>query len=174
MSAQLAFATDFTRDTCDLARDRAQLTDHAIDGRSDAKEISANGLAVDLEGHLLREVALGDSDEDTRDLGGRSREVADQRVERVANRLPAAAQALHPHPFADLAVTTDDPREAGELERGVIQALGKIVEDLGHLAPDAVARPQANAEITAMQGLERRRQLRFRSRPRRRAEGAVR
>src|SRR5207244_2281948 len=124
----------------DLARERAELIDHSIDGHTDAEELAANGLAVDLERHLLRQIAFGDRDEDARDLGRRTNEVADERVVALAHRFPAAAKTIHPHALAHLAVATDDARDARELERGVIETLCEVVVRLGDLARDAVAR----------------------------------
>ena len=57
-------------------------------------------------------------------------EVADERVERVADGLPAAAKAVHPQAFAHLAVASDDARDARELQGGVVETLGEIVEGL--------------------------------------------
>ena len=81
LSAELAVGADFLGDAGDFGGERAQLIDHRVDGRSDPQEFALDRLPLDLERHLLCEVALGDRADDARDLGRRLNEVADERVD---------------------------------------------------------------------------------------------
>ena len=91
LTAELAVGADLLRDARDLGGERAQLIDHAVDGGADAQELALDRLPLDLERHLLREVALGDRADDARDLGGRLHQVADERVDGADAGAPAAA-----------------------------------------------------------------------------------
>src|SRR6202012_4308740 len=59
LTAQLSLVTDFLCDARDFGRERVELIDHAVDGRTDAEEFAANRAALALEDHLLREVSAG-------------------------------------------------------------------------------------------------------------------
>ena len=72
------------------AANELELIDHRVDGGADAQELALHRLAVDLQRHLLRQVALGDRADDPRDLGRRLHQVADERVDRVELARPAA------------------------------------------------------------------------------------
>ena len=77
LSAEDALGADLARDAGDLRCERAELVEHRVHGRADAEELSAHGLSLDLEGHLLRQVALGDRVETRGDLDGRAHEIVD-------------------------------------------------------------------------------------------------
>ena len=91
LAAQLAVGADLLGHARDLGGERRQLIDHAVDGRPDAQELALDRLTLNLQRHLLREVAGGDGADDARDLGGRLDQIADERVDRSDAGRPAAA-----------------------------------------------------------------------------------
>ena len=58
LAAELAVGADLARHARDLVRERGQLVDHRVHGRADPQELALDGLPLDLERHLLGEVAL--------------------------------------------------------------------------------------------------------------------
>jgi hypothetical protein len=64
LTAEDPFGADLAGDACHLGREGAQLVEHRVHGRADAEELAAHRLPLDLQGHLLREVAFGDRIED--------------------------------------------------------------------------------------------------------------
>ena len=91
LAAELAFGADLAGDAGDFGGERAELVDHRVDGLGRAQELALQRPVVDLQGHRLRQVALGDGADDARRLAGRVDQVADQRVDRVDRVLPRAA-----------------------------------------------------------------------------------
>ena len=81
LPAELALVTDFLRDARDLGGERVELIDHLVDGGADAQELAAHRAPLDLEHHLLRQVAAGDGGDDARDLVGRGDQVGDELVD---------------------------------------------------------------------------------------------
>ena len=78
LAAQLSFGADLAGDAGHLGGERAELVDHRIDGLGGAEELALKGPIVDLQGHGLRKVALGDGADDARGLAGRMDQVADR------------------------------------------------------------------------------------------------
>ena len=69
--AEAPFGADLARDAGDFRRERSQLLDHRVDGF-----LELQNLAADVDGDLLREVAVGDRDRhlgDVADLAGEVR-----------------------------------------------------------------------------------------------------
>ena len=54
LAAELAVGANLACDAGDLGGKCAQLIDHRVDARADAQELAFDGLAVDVERHLLR------------------------------------------------------------------------------------------------------------------------
>ena len=79
LAAELALGADLARDARHLVGEGRELVDHRVDGRADAEELAPHRLALDLQRHLLRQVAVGDRVDHARDLGGRTDEVVDHR-----------------------------------------------------------------------------------------------
>ena len=78
LAAELSVGADFLGDAGNLVGERAQLIDHRVDGGADSQELALDRLTVDLQRHLLAQVALRDRADDAGDLGGRLHQSADQ------------------------------------------------------------------------------------------------
>ena len=78
----------------------------------------STGLPVDGEGHLLREVAVGDRVDHARDLGGRPDEVVDHPVDRVGRLAPGAAVARQRHALVEAPVRGRRARRAAARRPG--------------------------------------------------------
>ena len=63
LAAELALGADLLRDARHLGRERAQLVDHRVDGL-----LQLEHLALDVDGDLLREVAVRDRGRDGGDV----------------------------------------------------------------------------------------------------------
>src|SRR6266702_4658907 len=72
-----------TRDARDLRGERAELIKHRVHGRADAEKLPAHLLALDLQGHLLRQVAFRDRIQYAGNLDGRTHQIVDHRVDRA-------------------------------------------------------------------------------------------
>ena len=70
LAAELAFGADFARHARHLRRERAQLLDHRVD-----RVFELQNLAADVDGDLLRQVAVRDRDGDLGDVAHLGREV---------------------------------------------------------------------------------------------------
>ena len=89
LAAELAFGADFARDARHFRGERAELLDHRVDDLADAQEFAAQRAAVDLDGHGLGEVALGDRADHARHFRGRLDHVLDQLIDRADARFPS-------------------------------------------------------------------------------------
>ena len=155
LAAELAFGADLARDARHLVREGRELVDHRVDGRADPAELAAHRAAVDLQLHLLREVAVGDRIDDARDLGRLTDEVVDHAVHRGDRRLPGAAVARQRHAFREAALAVDDAGDALDLLREVGAAVGEVVVRLRKLAGEA-ALPlgQPQVEVAGVRGAQ--------------------
>ncbi len=88
LAAELAFGADLARDARHLGGERAELIDHRVDRLGGAQELALQRLAVDLERHRLRKVALRHRADDARGLARRVDQVVDQRVDRIDRIAP--------------------------------------------------------------------------------------
>ena len=117
LAAELAFGAHFAGHAGHFRRERAELIDHRVDGLGGAEELALQRPVVDLQGHRLRQVALGHGADDAGRLAGRVDEVVDQVVDRLDRLLPEAADVAEREPLAELAFLADDAAEAGQLAR---------------------------------------------------------
>ena len=155
LAAELAFGADLARHARHFGGEGGELLDHRVHDLADAQELAAQRAAVDLDGHGLRKVALGDRADDARDFGGRLHHVVDQLVDGAKLAVPAAGGAADAGALADLAFLADDLGEALELLGDLLVQADDLVEQAGDLAVDAVGIfGQANAEIAAAQRAE--------------------
>ena len=85
LAAELAFGADLARDARDLGRERAQLVDHRVDGFLELEDLAAN-----VDGDLLRQVAVGHGNRDVGDAAHLRGQVAGHLVDRIGEVLPHA------------------------------------------------------------------------------------
>ena len=93
LAAELAFGADLARDARDFGGERAQLIDHRVDG-----VLELQNLAADVDGDLLRQVAVGDGHRHFGDVAHLRRQVAGHLVDVVGQVLPRAGHAGAPRP----------------------------------------------------------------------------
>ena len=115
-----------------------ELVDHRVHGRADAAELAAQRPAVDLQVHLLREVADGDGVDHACDLGRRPGEVVDHPVDRVDGLLPRAARVGNGRALVEAALAVDDARDALNLAGQRRAALGHLVVGARELSGETV------------------------------------
>ena len=107
LAAELTFGADFLGDARDFRGERRQLVHHRVDGVLELED-----FALDVDGDLPREVALGDGGRDVGDVAHLRRQVAGHRVDVVGQVLPRAGDAAHVGLAAELAVGADFLRDA--------------------------------------------------------------
>ena len=137
LAAQHAFGAHFARDARHFRRERVELVDHPIHGRSNAEELALHLLALDLELDLLREIAFGDRLDHARHLGGGLHEIGDQTIDRIHGGHPLPAHAGHRHAVAHLAFASDrraHPPDLFDQARALLRDVVECLDDLGHQA----------------------------------------
>ena len=90
LHAQPSFGADFARDARHFRRERTQLFDHRVDGFLELQD-----FAADVDGDLLREVAVRDGNRDLGDVAHLAGEVRRHRVDVVREVLPRAGDTGH-------------------------------------------------------------------------------
>src|SRR5262249_25024845 len=70
LAAELAFRSDFTRNTCHFRSERAELFDHRVDGFFELQNLTAN-----VDGYFLGQVAVRHGDRHLSDVAHLGREV---------------------------------------------------------------------------------------------------
>jgi len=158
LTAELAFGADLTRDATDLGRERPQLVDHRVDRGADAQELALDRLALDLERHLLGQVALGDGHDDAGHFGCRPDQVVDQQVDRLDAPAPVALVPCQRDAFLHLALAADHGTDADELVRHLRVGLGEIVVRLSdvalHACPSGIEAHGEVARTSRREGCE--------------------
>jgi hypothetical protein len=109
LAAELALGADFARDPGDLGGEGVELIHHHVDGVFQLED-----LASDVNGDLLRQVAIGNGGGYLRDISDLGREVAGKDVDVVGQVLPDAGHAFDPRLAAKLAVGADLLGDAGD------------------------------------------------------------
>jgi hypothetical protein len=112
LAAQLAFRADFARDARHFGGEARELVDHRVDGVLELED-----LALDVDGDLLVEIAVGDGGGHPRDVADLVGEVAGHHVHRIGQPAPGAAHALHVGLPAELALGAHLVGDAGHLAR---------------------------------------------------------
>ena len=136
LAAELAFGADLARDPGHLRGEGVELVDHRVDRVGQALVLALEGLAVDLRGHPLREIAAGHGVENAADFEHRGGQIEDQLVDRGLVARPAPGRPDR-DPLADPALATDRAADASELLGAALVQLGDVVERLGDGARDA-------------------------------------
>ena len=117
LAAQLAFGADLAGHAGHFGGERAELVDHRVDG-----VLQLEDLALDVDGDLLGEVAVGDGGRDLGDVADLAGEVAGHGVDAVGEVLPGAGDALDVGLAAELALGADLAGDAGDLARRTSRA----------------------------------------------------
>src|SRR5207249_2768283 len=120
LPAELALGADLTGHARDLAGECVELVDHRVDGVFQLEDLAAN-----VDGDLLREVALLDGGGDLGDVADLAGQVARHKVHVVGQVFPDTGHPAHVRLAAQLAFGTDLPRDARHLT-------GKRVELADH------------------------------------------
>ena len=141
LAAELAVGADLARDARDFRRERPQLVDHRVDGF-----LQLQDLAADVDGDLLREVAVGDGDRHVGDVAHLRRQVARHQVDAVGQVLPDAADVLHLRLAAELAVGADLARDARHFGREHAELPDHRVDDRRGAEELALERPAVDVE----------------------------
>ena len=110
LAAELALGADLARHARHLRGEGAQLVDHRVD-----RVLELEDLALDVDGDLLREVAVGDRRGDVGDVAHLARQVRRHEVDVVGQVLPGAGDAGHARLAAELALGADLARHARHL-----------------------------------------------------------
>src|SRR5205814_6816280 len=160
LTTQFPFRADLAGDARHLRGEHGELIDHLVDELGRTEELAFEGAAIDLEAHLLAEVAFGDGADGARDLDRGPEQIVDQCVQRdqfIRSRAHHADQArtfLDPAFFAHHAA---DPRDfAGPADA----VRGDLIEDVGDTALDTrQSRGQAHREVAVAKIEQRREQL---------------
>src|SRR5205807_2471699 len=98
LAAELAFGADLARHARPLGCERVELIDHLVDVAT-----RRSSDVLDVDGDLLREVAVGDGGGDRGDVADLAGEVAGHRVDGVGQILPGAGDAFDLGLAAELA-----------------------------------------------------------------------
>src|SRR5205823_1606645 len=123
LSAELALGTDLAGDASDLGGERRELVDHRVDG-----DLQSGEHAPDVDGDLLRQVAVRDRGRDVGDVAYLVGEIAREGVDVVGEVLPDAADALDVRLPAELPLRADLLRDAGHLGRERAQLVDHRVD----------------------------------------------
>ena len=132
LAAELAVGADLARDARHLGGEGVELIDHRVDGL-----LQLQDLAADVDGDLLRQVALGDGGRHLGDVAHLAGQVAGHRVDAVGQVLPRAGDAAHDGLAAELAFGADLARDARHLAGEGVELIDHRVDgllQLEHLA----------------------------------------
>ena len=102
LAAELALGADLARDTGNFRGERSKLIHHRVHG-----VLQFEDFALNVDGDLLRQVAVGDRGRDGCDIADLVGQVARQHVDVVCQILPGARHALDLRLAAELAVGAD-------------------------------------------------------------------
>ena len=123
LAAELALGADLLRDARDLRGERVELIDHLVDDVLDLED-----LALDVDGDLLGQVAVGDRGRDLRHVAQLHGEVRRHGVDVVREVLPRTGHALDVGLPAELALGADFLRDARDLGRERAQRVDHRVD----------------------------------------------
>jgi hypothetical protein len=134
LAAQLALGADLAGHAGDLGGERRELIDHGVDGVLELED-----LALDVDGDLARQVAVGDRGGHVGDVSHLAGQVRGHEVDVVGEVLPDARHALHVGLAAQLALGADLAGDARHLRRERRELIDHGVEgvlEVEHLALD--------------------------------------
>src|SRR5439155_179005 len=123
LAAELAFGADLARDAGHFGRERVQLIDHRVHGFFELQD-----FAADIDGDLLREIAISNRDGDVGDVANLGRQVTGHGVDAVRQVLPGAGDPGHGGLAAELAFGADFAGDAGDFGGERIQLIDHRVD----------------------------------------------
>jgi len=138
LASQLAFGSDLAGHARHFGGERVELLDHGVD-----RVFQLEDLALDVHRNLARQVAVGDSGRDLRDVANLGRQVARHRVDTVRKVLPDASHALHIRLAAELAFGPDFASYARDL-------VGEAIELIDHRVHDSRGVEELSLECAAV------------------------
>ena len=125
LAAELAVGADLARHARHLGGEGVELIHHRVDGL-----LQLQDLAADVDGDLLRQVALGDGGRHLGDVAHLAGQVAGHRVDAVGQVLPGAGDAAHHGLAAELALGADLARHARHLAGEGVELVDHRVDGL--------------------------------------------
>ena len=136
LSAELSLGADLAGDAGHLGGERPELVDHRVD-----RVLELEDLALDVDGDLLGEVAVGDGGGDLGDVADLAGEVAGHRVDAVGQVLPGTGDPLDVGLAAELSLGADLASDAGHLGGERAELVDHRVDGLGRPEEFALQRP---------------------------------
>ena len=112
LAAELPFRADLARHARDFGRERVELIDHRVDG-----VLQLEDLALDVDGDLLRQVAVRDGRRHLGDVAHLVGEVRRHHVDVVGQVLPRAGDSLDLRLTAEASFGADLARHARDFRR---------------------------------------------------------
>src|SRR5882762_7222561 len=134
LPAESTFRPHLARDASHLVGEGVELVDHRVDGVLELEDLAAN-----VDGDLLREVAVGDRGGHIRDVAHLAGEVAGHEVDVVRQVLPDAAHAAYLRLAAEAAFGADLACNARHLTGERVELVDHDVDgvlELEDLAPN--------------------------------------
>src|SRR5207302_1997133 len=110
LATKLPFGTHLAGDAGHLAGERVELVDHRVD-----RVFELEDLALDVDGDLLGQVAVGDGGGDLGDVAPTRRSAALHAVDAVGQVLPHPGHVAHLRLAAEAALGADLAGDAGHL-----------------------------------------------------------
>src|SRR5207302_1072280 len=110
LATELSFGAHLASHSGDLVGEARELVDHRVHGRTDAKELALDGLAL-----IPEERRLGDGCRHLRDVAQLAGNVGVHVVHRVGEVLPRPRYALHTRLTTELSFGADLAGDSGDL-----------------------------------------------------------
>src|SRR5439155_687117 len=141
LATQASLGAHLARDARDLVGEGVELVDHGVDGLLELED-----LAADVDGDLLREVAVGDTGRDLGDVADLAGQVAGHQVHVVREVFPYATHAADMGLAAELALGADLTRDARHLAGERVELPDHGVDSLGGAQELALKRPAVDLQ----------------------------
>src|SRR5207247_2074166 len=140
-ATQASLGAHLARDARDLVGEGVELVDHGVDGLLELED-----LAADVDGDLLREVAVGDTGRDLGDVADLAGQVAGHQVDVVRQVFPSAPPAPAIGLAAEPALGADLARDARHLAGERVELPDHGVDSLGGAQELALKRPAVDLQ----------------------------
>ena len=128
LAAELAFGADLASDARHLAGEGVQLIDHRVE-----RLLELEDLAADVDGDLLRKIAVGDGRRHVGDVAHLIGQAVGHRIDVVGQILPSAGDARHLRLSAELALGADFAGDARHLTGEGVELIDHRVDGLFQL-----------------------------------------